>query len=131
MLWVGRVVAWWVGMDVEWWVVEVRGVGLYSYSSLVGWGVGILRSFLFWVRSVSIFLLSLKFSYLSASISSALHFLKLANSCCILACPPRIATKFRLLPVDMLSPTSGSFEILALLCVETSLASSQIVVVSY
>ena len=44
VLWVGRVwvwcvgmlVVWQVGMDVEWWVVEVQGVGLYSFSSLVG-----------------------------------------------------------------------------------------------
>jgi len=129
VLWVGRVwlwcarmvVVWWVGMDVKWWVVVVRGVGMYSLSSSVGLGVGILAFLFFWMGSTSIFLLSLEFSCLSASISSALCFLRSASSCCILACPSRIATKFKLLLASMLGLASSSFEIPTLLHVETIL----------
>jgi len=108
------------------------GVGFYSLSSLLGWCTEVLGSsgsflpFPFCAKSTSIFLLSLEFSCLSASILSALHFFRSASSCCILAYPSRIAAKFRVLPVGMVGFASGSFTIPALLRVETILDSIQI-----
>jgi len=85
-------------------VVKVCEVALYSLSSLLGWKAGdfmasdVSLAFLFWVGSISIFLLSQEFSCLSASISSALRFFRSVSSCCILAWPSRIAAKSRVVP---------------------------------
>ena len=75
-------------------------VGLYSLSYVVTWYMGVLNSTwisfslpLLCATSISAFLLKWEFSYLKASISSALHFLNSTNSCCILACPLRMAVR--------------------------------------
>ena len=130
------------------WVLDSRPVGGYVgcllscgesvwgrvifTSSSLGWCTMVLGSsssslpFPFWVRSASIFLLSLEFSYVSASISSTLRFLRSISFCYILACPSRILTNFKVLPTGMLGPALGSFTIPALLRVETILTSSRI-----
>ena len=70
---------WVEGMGVCWVVVKVWGVGLYSFSSSMGWKVGDLAAsdaslaFPFRVESASIFLLRREFSCRSASISSTLR----------------------------------------------------------
>ena len=91
----GRVEGKWVGwaerMGVCWVVVKVCGVGLYSFSSSVGWKTGdfvvsdVSLAFPFWVGPASIFRLRREFSCCSASISLTLRFFRLASSCCILA----------------------------------------------
>ena len=70
---------------------------------------------LFWVESASIFLLNLEFSCLSASISPALRFFRSASSCCILAWPLRMVTKFGVVLAGIEESASGCFTIPALL----------------
>jgi len=83
-------------------------------------------AFPFWVGSVSIFLLSHEFSFLSASISSALRFLKSASSCCILTWPSRMAAKFGVMLAGVVGLALGCFVTPALLRVETIVDSMRV-----
>jgi len=100
-------------------------VGLYSFSSSVGWKAGDLAAseaslaFPFKLGSTSIFYLRREFSCRSTSISSALCFFRSANSCCIFAWSSRMAARSAVMPVGPEGPTSACLFTLALLQVET------------
>jgi len=107
-------------------VLKVCGVGLYSFSSPLGWKArdfavsDVSLAFPFWVGSTSIFLLRREFPCMSASISSTLRFFKSANSCCILAWPSRIAAKSVVVLAGATGPASVCLLTPALLRVEPS-----------
>jgi len=100
-------------------------VGLYSFSSSVGWKAGDLVAsevsldFPFRLGSTLIFRLRREFSCRSASISSALRFFRSASSCCIFAWPSRMAARSGVMSAGPEGPASACLFTIALLRVET------------
>jgi len=85
----------------------------FFFAGLVHRGIGIL-----WQLFTLPLLSKISFNFPSQS--------GILLSCCILACPSRIAAKFRVLPTGMDGPAFGSFAIPTLLQVETILDSVRI-----
>jgi len=100
-------------------------VGLYSFSSSVGWKARDFTAsefslaFPFRLGSASILRLRREFSCLNASISSALRFFKSGSSCCTFAWPSRMAARSGVMLEGPEGPVFACLFTPALLWVET------------